>query len=49
MTTNINTTIEELEKDITYFTNLGFNQLVEKFKRDLTAIKELKKEMETGG
>lgn len=34
-------TIVELEKDITYFTNIGFVTLAEKFTRDLNIIKSL--------
>lgn len=37
-TTNI---INDIEKDITYFKNMGFDVLAEKFKRDLNTIKGL--------
>ena len=33
--------ITEIDKDITYFKNLGFDHLAEKFERDLNVIKEL--------
>ncbi len=35
--------IRQIESDIQYFTNLGFDQLVQKFKRDLELIKSLDK------
>lgn len=33
--------IEEIEKDIVYFKNLGFEHLASKFERDLNYIKSL--------
>ena len=33
--------IEDIEKDITYFKNLGFDNLATKFERDLSEIKRL--------
>lgn len=33
--------IEEIEKDISYFRNLGFDTLATKFERDLSEIKRL--------
>ncbi len=33
--------IPEIEKDITYFGNIGFDHLKDKFIRDLEAIKSL--------
>ena len=41
MTEDIQNIIEEIDKDITYFKNLGFDVLAEKFTRDLNAIKSL--------
>lgn len=41
MTDEVLKTITELEKDITYFKNLGFDMLAEKFSRDLNTIKIL--------
>jgi hypothetical protein len=35
------TLIPELEKDIIYFGNIGFEHLKDKFSRDLEAIKSL--------
>lgn len=40
----VDVVITELEKDITYFNNLGFTNLTEKFKRDLDIIKSLVQE-----
>ena len=37
-TTNI---ISDIENDITYFKNMGFDVLAEKFTRDLNIIKSL--------
>ena len=42
--TDLSTSLTEIEKDIEYFKNLGFTVLSEKFKRDLTIIKELLKD-----
>lgn len=39
--TTIQEQIESLKNDILYFEKLGFNKLVEKFKRDLTIINKL--------
>lgn len=33
--------IPEIEKDITYFNNLGFEHLAEKFGRDLECVKSV--------
>lgn len=33
--------IEELEKDINYFKNIGFDNIAAKFERDLSEIKRL--------
>lgn len=33
--------IEEIENDVVYFTNMGFDHLAEKFNRDLNIIKSL--------
>lgn len=41
MTEDIQNIIEEIDKDITYFKNLGFDVLAEKFTRDLNVIKSL--------
>ena len=41
MTLDISTVISELEREIIYFKNLGFDNLAIKFERDLTAIKQL--------
>ena len=41
MTLDISTVISELEREIIYFKNLGFDTLAVKFERDLTAIKQL--------
>ena len=41
MDKTIEEVIKELELDITYFTNLGFENLANKFRRDLNAIKGL--------
>ena len=41
MTEDITQTLTEIEKDITYFKNLGFEHLVEKFERDKRAIQSL--------
>lgn len=41
MTEETTTIITEIEKDIAYFKNLGFDTLAEKFTRDLNTIKSL--------
>ena len=41
MTEEIKTVVESLEKDITYFKNIGFDIIAEKFTRDLNVIKSL--------
>lgn len=41
MTEEIQNIITEIDKDITYFKNLGFDTLAEKFTRDLNVIKSL--------
>ena len=41
MTEEIQNVISEIEKDINYFKNIGFDNLVAKFERDLKAIKSL--------
>lgn len=38
--------IEELNKDITYFKNLGFDNLASKFERDLSEIQKVIKQLE---
>lgn len=43
MTEETTIIITEIEKDIVYFKNLGFDTLAEKFTRDLTIIKSLAK------
>lgn len=43
MTEKEQTVIEELQADITYFQNVGFVHLADKFKRDLELIKDLVK------
>lgn len=43
MTEKEQTVIEELQADITYFQNVGFVNLADKFKRDLELIKDLVK------
>ena len=40
----IEETIQEIEKDITYFNNLGFVNLAQKFERDLKLINSLRKD-----
>ena len=41
MTDDIKIVVESIEKDITYFKNIGFDVLAEKFTRDLNTIKGL--------
>lgn len=41
MTEEIQSIITEIDKDVTYFKNLGFDILAEKFTRDLNMIKSL--------
>ena len=41
MIEDIHKVIEEIENDVVYFTNIGFDYLAEKFKRDLNIIKSL--------
>lgn len=41
MTEEIQNIIIEIEKDIRYFKNIGFDILAEKFTRDLNIIKSL--------
>ena len=41
MNEEISKIIEDIEKDITYFKNMGFDHLSEKFQRDLDIIKGL--------
>ena len=41
MTEDIQNIIAEIDKDVTYFKNLGFDTLAEKFTRDLNMIKSL--------
>lgn len=41
MTEDMKKIIEDIEKDVVYFTNIGFDHLAEKFKRDLNIIKSL--------
>ena len=38
--------IEEIEKDITYFTNIGFTNIAGKFQACVDAIKQLQHELE---
>ena len=41
MTEEITNIINEIEKDVIYFKNLGFDNLATKFERDLKTIKSL--------
>jgi hypothetical protein len=41
MTEEIQNIITEIDRDIRYFKNLGFDILAEKFTRDLNVIKSL--------
>ena len=38
---NIEDTIEAIEQDVIYFTNINYPMLAEKFKRDLELVKYL--------
>jgi hypothetical protein len=41
MTEETKAIVDSIEKDITYFKNIGFDVLAEKFTRDLNLIKSL--------
>lgn len=41
MTEEVTNIINEIEKDVIYFKNLGFDNLAAKFERDLKTIKSL--------
>lgn len=41
MTTDTEAILKDIEKDITYFKNIGFDILAGKFTRDLNIIKSL--------
>lgn len=41
MTEEVEIIVKDIEKDIVYFRNVGFNELAEKFTRDLNIIKSL--------
>ena len=42
----IDTTINRINQDINYFTNVGFKDLADKFKQDLECINYLKQQLD---